>query len=290
MTIEIRDNIKRFLQDKLHLTLNMEKTKITNLGDKPVRFLGYDIARSKDNTIIKKDTKGVKKRSINGTIQLLVPTEVITEHLSPFVKDGKPVHHNARINAPLLDIINTYNSEIRGLYNYYCLATDVSKKLGKFRYYHYYSLAKTIARKEKSSVKKVIAKYGVDVPNKSGTGTHKLIGIQYETREGTKVLTYFSESIQKINQPRTDCVDRLVIDIPSRCQLLKRLNADICELCGRQNVEIEIHHVRKLKDVKKKYARRGKETPVWVLRMASIRRKTLAICKSCHMAIHSGKA
>lgn len=210
------------------------------------------------------------------------------EHLKPFVQNGKSVHHNARINDPILDILNTYNSEIRGLYNYYCLATDVSKKLGKFRYYHYYSMVKTVARKEKSSVKKVIDKYGIAVEKRAGTGTRNVVGVQYETKEGTSTMVYFNESLKKVDQPRTDCMDRLETSIPTRCQLLTRLNADMCELCGRTDTQVQVHHVRKLKDVKKKYARRGRAVPEWVLRMASINRKTLVVCKPCHMAIHAG--
>jgi len=42
------------------------------------------------------------------------------------------------VNAPLLDTLTVYNAEIRGLYNFYCLATDVSTKLGKFKFCHYY--------------------------------------------------------------------------------------------------------------------------------------------------------
>jgi group II intron reverse transcriptase/maturase len=285
---EIRDAMRDYLRGELHLTLSMEKTKITNLGDGNVRFLGYEIARSSGNSVVKKNSSGVKKRSVNGTIQLLVPADVITEHLKPFVKNGKSVHHNARINDPILDIVNTYNSEIRGLYNYYCLATDVSKKLGKFKFYHYYSMVKTIARKEKSSVKKVIDKYGIDVPRKNGTGTRKVVGAQYKTRDEEKVMIYFNESLAKREQPRKDAVDKLVIDIPTRCQLLTRLEADICELCGENARPLQVHHVRKLKDVKRKYAKRGKSAPEWVLRMASIRRKTLVVCKKCHMAIHAG--
>lgn len=72
----------------------------------------------------------------------------------------------ARVNLPVIEIISQYNAEIRGLYNYYCLATDVSTKISTFQYYHYFSMIKTIARKEKSSVKKVIQKYGIDVPRK----------------------------------------------------------------------------------------------------------------------------
>src|SRR2546430_2416675 len=197
----IREEIKVFLWQELHLELSLEKTVITNLGDQRVRFLGYEIAKSRENTALTENSRGVKKRAANETIQLLVPGEVIRKKLEPFVRGGKATHHNARINLPLLDLLTQYNAEIRGLYNYYCLATDVSTKIGKFRYYHYYSLLKTVGRKEKCSIAKVLDKYGMDVKLKQGTGTRKVVGVTYETKEGTKAMTYFNESIRKKETP-----------------------------------------------------------------------------------------
>jgi hypothetical protein len=79
----------------------MEKTVITHLSDQRVRFLGYEIAKTRENTAITQDTLGRKKRTANETIQLLVPAEVIRKKLEPFVANGKAVHHSARINLPL---------------------------------------------------------------------------------------------------------------------------------------------------------------------------------------------
>ncbi len=197
----IRQKISEFLTEELKLELNLEKTVITNLGENRVKFLGYEIAKTRENTVITENTLGIKRRSANETIQLLVPGEVINEKLKPFMRDGKSVHFGARVNIPILDMLYQFNSEIRGLYNYYALATDVSTKIGKFKHYHYTSLAKTIARKEKCSVKKVIDKYGVDVRLKQGTGTRKIIGISYETKSGVKTMTYFNESLSKIELP-----------------------------------------------------------------------------------------
>lgn len=71
-----------------------------------------------------------------------------------------------------------------------------------------------------------------------------------------------------------------------RTQLIDRLLADKCELCGSTE-NINVHHVRKLKDLKQRYA--GKNPPpVWVKRMIEIRRKTLVVCHQCHHAIHAG--
>ncbi|MBI1256414.1 MAG: group II intron reverse transcriptase/maturase [Chloroflexi bacterium] len=289
----IREDIRAFLET-LSLVLSPEKTLITNLSDRRVRFLGYEIAKTHEDTKLTPNAHGVKKRAANGTIQLLVPADVVREKLKPFVSNGKAIHHNARVNAPLLDILTTYNAEIRGLYNFYCLATDVSTKLGKFKFFHYYSLLKTVARKEKCSVAQVINRYGVDVQRKQQMGTRKVFGVRYSTQKGDKTLTYFNEPLRKKLQPQAGLTAQEVIPVtyPLRHRILDRLNANHCELCGYQSnspSEFEVHHVRKLRDIKQKYQKRGQHIPNWVLAMASLNRKTLVVCKSCHRAIHSGQ-
>ena len=62
---------------------------------------------------------------------------------------------------------------------------------------------------------------------------------------------------------------------------MDRLSAGQCELCGKTDCEIEIHHVRKLKDLK------GKND--WERFMIARSRKTLALCKDCHEKLHTGK-
>jgi hypothetical protein len=198
---QIQAAIKDFLERELHLELNLEKALPTHLLSQRVRFLGYEIAKNKGAIQRTENSLEIHKRMLNETIQLLVPADVIREKLKPFVENGKAVHHKARINLPLLDLIQQYNAEIMSLYQYYCLATDVSTKLGKFKYYHYTSLMKTVARKEKSSVAKVISKYGVDVKRKQATGTRKIVGISYTTQEGMKTLTYFNAPLKRMDQP-----------------------------------------------------------------------------------------
>jgi AI2M/AI1M-like HNH endonuclease len=79
--------------------------------------------------------------------------------------------------------------------------------------------------------------------------------------------------------------------ILERHQVLARLAADKCELCGNpwdSTNTLEVHHARSLKDIKQKYAKRGRDIPQWVLRMSSLRRKTLVVCEKCHDEIHAG--
>lgn len=198
---QIRQVIKDFLAQELQLELNLKKTLITHLLSQRARFLGYEIARNKASKHAMGNILESDQRGANETIQLLVPADVIREKLKPFVENGKAVHHKARIHLPLPDLIQKYNEEIIGLYHYYCLATDVSSKIGKFKHYHYSSLMKTVASKEKSSVAKVIRKYGVDVKRKQATGTRKIVGIAYTTPEGSHILTYFDGPIKRLDQP-----------------------------------------------------------------------------------------
>ena len=70
-----------------------------------------------------------------------------------------------------------------------------------------------------------------------------------------------------------------------RTELVQRLLADTCELCGSQH-NVEVHHIRALKDLR---AKGRAQPPVWVQRMAARRRKTLIVCRPCHQAIHAGR-
>lgn len=288
LAIDIKEKVSLFMEENLKLELNQEKTLITNLRTERAKFLGYEIIKTHCNSKMTRNSNGIKMRSVNGRIQLLVPSRVINEKIKPYTKNGKPCHFSPRVNLPVPDIINNFNAEIRGLYNYYCLATDVSDKLYKFKHFHYTSLAKTIARKEKSTVTKVIKKYGISVPKKVGTGTKQVIGIRYNTKNGPKIMTYFNDSIKKVDFPLYEVKEEYGVTIKNNSNLITRLNANVCELCGSEE-KIEVHHVRKLKDIKRKYSKRGDSIPNWVLEMSKMNRKTLVVCEKCHVKIHGGK-
>ena len=72
---------------------------------------------------------------------------------------------------------------------------------------------------------------------------------------------------------------------PQRTELSKRLLADQCELCGRKDASVEVHHVRKLATLDKPGR---KALPDWKKMMIARHRKTLVVCHACHQAIHSG--
>ncbi len=288
---QLRDRISVFLDKELKLELNMEKTVITHMKTRKVSFLGYDIQIGQANSFLTKFKDGFKRRSVNGIIQLLVPNQVIRKKIRPYMSKNKPAENKNLINFPVLDILNQYNAEIRGLYNYYCLANNVAKRIHRFKYFHYQSLLKTIANKEKTRRRQVIQKYGIPVRRRIGTGTKNIIAVKYKTKKGEKLLTYFDEPIVHVNEIPAVTLEPEYRFHSYTTQLVKRLEAGKCEICGTTGHinQFQVHHVRKLRDLKRKWRKRGSSVPKHVLLMSRINRKTLVVCKECHRKIHRGQ-
>lgn len=70
-------------------------------------------------------------------------------------------------------------------------------------------------------------------------------------------------------------------EISSPCSLIQRLKAQKCEWCEAENVDLEVHHVRRLKDLKGK--------ALWERAMIGRRRKTMVLCTAWHDLLHAGK-
>lgn len=79
---------------------------------------------------------------------------------------------------------------------------------------------------------------------------------------------------------------RPVLASAKRNELIHRLLAGRCELCDT-TADLEVHHIHRLADVNKP-GRRNR--PAWMHLMATRRRKTLVVCRSCHHDIHAARA
>ncbi|QHA01096.1 reverse transcriptase/maturase family protein [Dehalobacter restrictus] len=277
----IKADFKEFLSEKLRLELSEEKTLITNAQDK-ARFLGYDICAYADAGFIK-DKNGRKMRSRNSKIKLLVPHEKWQRKLTDYGalkikidENGKekyqPFHRANLIRNDDIEILTQYNAEIRGLYNYYRLANNVSI-LNTFGYIMKMSMLKTFGAKYQLHVSGVKKKYG-----------QKNFGVKYMTKAGVKTAYFYDQGFRKdrtnVGTGEIDLIPKLYGNV-TRTSLVARLKACRCEWCGVENVELEIHHVRKLKNLQ------GKKT--WEKRMIARKRKTMALCKACHAKLHAGK-
>jgi hypothetical protein len=70
-----------------------------------------------------------------------------------------------------------------------------------------------------------------------------------------------------------------------RSELVQRLLAEVCELCGSRD-DVEVHHVRKMKNL---HEYPGRPKPEWVVRMIALKRKTLLLCRACHEDVDLGR-
>lgn len=274
---EIKEEIGRFLKEKLNLIMSEEKTLITNAGSQAAKFLGYEIKAQRVNDYI--DPKG--RRGANGAIALLVPAKVIEEKCKKYMKRGKATHRNNLLQDDDFSIVQTYQQEYRGLVQYYILAQNLSW-FSKLYWYMETSLLKTLACKHRSSINKQKAKYKTTTTSTSGK-TVPCLQVVVE-RPNKKPLVATWGGISLVHKRKA-----VIEDIPykvygGRTELVKRLLAEKCELCGSTK-NIEVHHIRKLADLKKKGQA---EVPKWVQIMSARKRKTLVVCRECHVAIHNG--
>ena len=271
---EIKEEIREFLRDRMKLELSKEKTLITHAREQKAKFLGYEISIFKKNT---------QKYGVSGNMRFSIPKEVITKAKKRLSKYGKPVHRTELLNESVLDIIWLYQSEYKGLVEYYRMAHNIHN-LSEVQYVYLTSLVKTLASKNKMSAAKTYRKYG-STHEENGT-KYKVLEARVE-REGKKTITARFGAVSLARNPRpTALVDLKQKPMAQkRSGLLTRMEASKCEMCGSTE-KIEVHHVRKLKDITKGGR---KEKPLWVKNMAAMRRKTMMCCYTCHKAIHKGQ-
>ncbi len=274
---EIKQNLRQFLRDTLKLEMSEEKTLITQASTQAARFLGYEIVNQQN------DSKHAKRRrSANGKIGLRVPTDVVTKKSAQYLRNGKPIHRPERLQDTDYSIVMQYQQEYRGMVQYYLLAQNVSH-LYRLHWAMKGSLLKTLANKHKTSSTAIARKYQTTVQAPNGTDL-KCLQVVVE-REGKKPLVAQFGGIQLIPQPKAPILDQLPKPMNTGTEILQRMLANICELC-KSTKDIEVHHIRKLADLKGKG---GRERPAWVKLMAARQRKTLVVCCTCHMKIHAGQ-
>jgi group II intron reverse transcriptase/maturase len=274
---EIKIRLAAFLREELELELSQEKTLITHARTGAARFLGYQI------TVQHADHKVTGKgRSINGTVGLRVPRDVITAKSAPYLKFGKPERRDQLVNEDDHTIVRTYGAQYRGLVEYYLLAGDVYR-LNQLEWVMKTSMLKTLACKHDSTVTKMADRYKTTIATPSGPRRCFEVSVE---RDGRKPLIARFGGIPLRRKRNAVLTDRIPAPINARRkELVSRLVAGRCELCKQTGGTVDAHHVRKLADLD----RPGHPQPAWDQLMAKRRRKSLIVCADCHAAVHGGQ-
>jgi group II intron reverse transcriptase/maturase len=279
---EIKDAVGRFLHEDLELELSPSKTLITHGRTRPARFLGHEVAVLQADH--KHDHRG--HRSINAAIGLKVPIEVIRAKCTPYLHHGEPIRRTERTVDTAFSIVAQFQAEYRGVAEYYKLAFN-RHRLGRLHYVMERSLTKTLARKYRITVPQVYRRFRAVLDTEHGPRRGLQVTVDRGGGKKPLVAQWGGISLARDLTPTVLNDDPPTIWSGRRSELVQRLLADTCELCGSQH-RVEVHHIRALKDLNRKGR---KQPPEWVVRMASRRRKTLVVCRACHEGIHySGSA
>lgn len=256
--LEIREEVGRFMQEELGLTLNQEKTLITH-PSKKIQFLGYDLL-----------SKGGRSKRIRLEIPKKAEDELIQK-----------VSHICRMHhIDEADLIVATNSIVRGWMEYYKYASAPQRIYSDVLSKVFWLTAHYIARKHQTSMPKVLQNRTEKMTRKGRTRT------VLTTRVGEKVFSTwcFPPQTASIYQVKTVIADVKPLFIHRWVEgrsLEERLLAlqeaeNRCEECGSTE-NLEVHHIGGLKGkVGKARRQAGKDKPKRVL------------CNYCHLHIAHG--
>ena len=270
---QIKAELTEFLDNTLLQKLHPIKTKITDLRQGNVYFLGYQIFLPINRPISVYKGKGTRTiRRGQPQLRFDIPINTLTEryanrgYLKKLEKGVRPI---SRASYTVLEdhvIVSHYRSLWLGILNYYSGCT----KRGRLQYIHYLlhmSCAMTLAHRHRSSSKKIFGKHGktltIKVPN-----SDKVLEFPYKTTWRLNERKWLLG--KQISPP-----GYVYANLTSRSSLT--LSCLICDSIK----SIEMHHVKHVRKQGFRYDGFTKE-------MALLNRKQVPLCKNCHKCVHAG--
>jgi group II intron reverse transcriptase/maturase len=288
--LDLKMKVGAFLA-KLGLNLSDSKTKITNLRSDVAKFLGVEFfirPITKDNikplSVYKRTGKLITAR----TSPRLILHAPIKELMEKLIKKGFarrnqqgkifPVGVAAYTVLTHAEIVRLFNAKIRGILNYYSCVHNRSR-LGTIVSYLRSSCAITLARKFKLSgrtAKSAFRKFGPLL--KCQVGKDKYVTLFKP--DNLKMLPIGL----RFNATVSLDIDK-VLGKTWTSGLTKPQFDEGCAICG--NSQVEIHHIRSVKDVRGKYTAPDGRT--FQQFRGAFLRKSIPLCKEHHVALHAGR-
>ena len=119
--VEIKRKLSEFIGGMLKMELSEEKTLITHSSEY-ARFLGYDVRIRRDGKIRRVGKLKQSKRTLNNKAELVVPLDdkihkfIFSKGVAIQEENGnlRPVHRAELLHMTDLEIVSSYNSELRG--------------------------------------------------------------------------------------------------------------------------------------------------------------------------------
>lgn len=319
---QIKIELKTWLIENLDLELSEEKTIITALDKQPIRFLGFTLFNP-TNQIIKMKRNGIifkQRRNIGGKIGIDFNRIYQRFQAEGIInKKQQPQHCDKYAILPTWQIVRTYADKILGLYNYYFHSITDKSRLNVLHYLLLYSCYKTIAKRERSTIHQVILKYKkelkieykdpyngkprttlfasmkkitewaqeqsterkaleIEIKILNKQITEKTLSKKLETEKYNFVTPQMENTTVYEYQPGSNTPFRETkINLRSAYKL--KTHCAVCKTPHETENPIQLHHV--------KHVKKGKISGFTQI-MRQLNRKTIPVCKRCHVKIHNG--
>lgn len=275
----VLNDIERFLNNQLHLQVSPEKSRITHAKTQRATFLGYGVSVYAN---VSSKITGLR-RSANGRVTLRLPERYVETESREWEKNGNPRIDGKALHYSVEEALAYYQSQYRGIVNYHQYAVDVHE-LARLKYAMERSLVHTLASKLKISVSQVYRWYSRNVEIDQRHYKVLQTSVEDPSSGNTRWFTWGGVPLRRrhfVNQTLQDNRQR---GYQGSSELVARLMAQRCEVCGKETQELEGHHIHRMKDLER-YSR-WTPPPYWVFVMTTRRRKTLFVCRECHHSIH----
>ena len=274
---QIMDEVRTFLSGSLKLTVSEEKSGIHHASD-GARFLGYDVLTECHPHPHKANfgSRRVVRRGLKDRMRLRVPREKVLKFVNAKgwgdYDACRPTRRPALLHASDVEIAAAYNAELRGFATYYALACDVKRKLNKAAKLAFQSFLCTLADKHKSTSTRIARKL------RQGQDYY----VRYEVKGKPRSLKLWKLMDLEMKVLRYGPLDVVPYTpfVFQRTELVERLNARVCERCGSDTKPCEVHHLRRLSDLRR-------EADILGYMRSARTRKRIVLCTDCHEAAHS---
>ena len=261
----LKDAMATWLQEQLGLRQHPDKTRITYWSQR-VRFLGYDL-------------RGQRNRNGTRWARLLIPPEAERD-LKQRVK-----RLCGYTQIPATDLIMSVNALLRGWTQYYCYASNATRRFGYLTGVAFWLTAHYLGRKHRRSIKRLMAHhYGKD----PRTGKRAL----YVTLPGDKRLFLWNKppKYRSILSGQVFAQDRRPVMMTAwagghsyeQRLVLRARYGNQCQHCGRTSPGLVVHHPHRLAT---RPAR--KQGPARVIQSAQ-EQQPQWLCADCHRQPHAG--
>ena len=295
MAQEILIKVRNFVENNLNLKLNENKTGIIKYTKKPVKFLGYTIMgphiqkiskayesfREKNSNRIITRRKKVRIRIAMDFLKVITKLEnegFIKKRISP--KNHKKLIYRGTFKGNLInldhaDILKYYNSKINSLYNYYSFVCNMNM-LSFACWLLTESCCLTLARKFKlKTMAKTYKKFGKDLGCDIYINNNIKKRVSLILSKDFKKKHILTRKIEEKNPFKN-------LEENWNSKFTKSNLFKSCMICGSLS-NIEMHHVKKIKDLKNPKLKKD----FFTRQMAGINRKQIPLCKDHHIRLHN---